>query len=101
MSVKQVTSKKQAVSKKQVTFTYNASSGAKAVYVAGDFNDWQPTAGKMSKGKQNGTFQLKMKLAPGEYQYKFVVDGAWLNDPQAKGQVMNPHGSLNSVIRVE
>jgi len=96
MSVKQAVSKK-----KQVTFTYNANAGAKAVYVAGEFNDWQPTAGKMSKGKQNGTFQLKMKLAPGEYQYKFIVDGAWLNDPQAQKQVMNTHGSLNSVIRVE
>ena len=89
------------MSKKQVTFTYNANSEARAVYVVGDFNDWKPTTGKMSKVKQNGTFQLKVKLAPGEYQYKFIVDGAWLNDPQAKEQVMNPHGSLNSVIRVE
>ena len=66
----------------------------------GDFNDWKPTVGKMNKGK-NGAFQLKMKLAPGEYQYKFIVDGVWFNDPRAQGQIMNPYGTLNSLVRVE
>ena len=93
-------SAKRAISKKQLTFTCNVNSEAQAVYLVGDFNDWKPTVGKMNKGK-NGAFQLKMKLAPGEYQYKFIVDGVWFNDPRAQGQIMNPYGTLNSLVRVE
>ena len=91
---------KQTIAKKQVTFTCNVNSESQAVYLVGDFNDWRPTAGKMNKGK-NGAFQIKMKLAPGDYQYKFIVDGVWLNDPNAEEQVMNPYGTLNSIVRVK
>lgn len=91
---------KQAIAKKQVTFTCRVNNQAKTAYLAGDFNDWQPKVKKMTKGK-NDAFQLKMKLAPGEYRYKFVVDGVWFDDPQAKEQIRNPYGTLNSIIRVE
>ena len=93
-------SAKRVISKKQVTFTCNVNSQAQAVYLVGDFNDWQPTAGKMDKGK-NGAFQIKMKLVAGEYQYKFIVDGVWFNDPQTQEQIMNSYGTMNSIVRVE
>ena len=93
-------SAERAASRGQITFTCNVNSEAQAVYLVGDFNDWQSTAGKMNKGK-NGAFQLKMKLAPGEYQYKFIVDGIWFNDPQEDKQAMNPYGTMNSVVRVK
>ena len=93
-------SAKRAISKKEVTFTCDVNSEAQAVYLAGDFNDWEPSAGKMKKGK-SGSYQLKMKLSPGEYQYKFIVDGIWFNDPQEDKQAMNPYGTMNSVVRVK
>ena len=92
-------SAKRAITKKQVTFTCKLNSKAKSVCLAGDFNDWQPAAGKMTKAK-SGAFQLRMRLEPGAYQYKFVVDGVWFNDPKAAEQMVNSHGTLNSVVRV-
>ena len=91
---------REAISKKQVTFTCNVASEALTAYLVGDFNDWKPTAKPMTKGKNN-TFQARMRLAPGEYQYKFIVDGIWFNDPQAQEQVMNPYGTSNSIVRIK
>ena len=82
-----------------VTFIFNGYSDVRQVYLAGDFNQWKPLK-KMSKYR-DGTFQVKVPLKPGEYQYKFVADGNWLSDPQAPQQVVNPYGTVNSMIRVE
>ena len=90
---------KRATAKKQVTFTCKTDGQVDTVCLAGDFNDWNPTAKRMTKTK-NGGFQLKMKLPPGEYQYKYIVNDIWLNDPDAEEQVMNPYGTLNSIMRV-
>ncbi|MCF7958000.1 MAG: isoamylase early set domain-containing protein [Phycisphaerae bacterium] len=90
----------QANAKKQVTFVCTVNPKAQAVYLVGDFNDWQPATERMDK-KKNGAFQIKMKLPPGKFQYKFIVDGIWFNDPQAQEQVMNPYGTMNSIVRVE
>ena len=88
------------VPKKQIVFNCDIDSEAHSAYLVGDFNDWQPTAKKMKQVK-NGTFQTTIRLAPGEYQYKFIVDGVWFNDPAATEQAVNLYGTLNSIIRVE
>ena len=73
---------------------------ARSVSVIGDFNQWNPQVNRMTKAK-DGSFRARMKLPPGEFQYKFVVDGMWFSDPAAQAQVINQHGSLNSVIQVK
>ena len=83
---------------KAVKFTVHADKG-KAVYVAGDFNGWDPTAKKMSFRK--GVFVARMKLTPGEHQYKFVIDGTWCVDPENVNAVRNDQGTFNSVITVK
>ena len=82
---------------KAVTFTVHAEKG-KAVYVAGEFNDWDPTAKKMAF--KNGVYTATVKLAPGDYQYKFVIDGTWCADPENVNAVANDQGTFNSVITV-
>ena len=83
---------------KAVTFTVHAEKG-KAVYVAGEVNDWNPTAKKLaSKG---GVYSASLQLAPGEYQYKFVIDGTWCADPENVNAVANDQGTFNSVITVK
>ncbi|MEJ2719852.1 MAG: isoamylase early set domain-containing protein [bacterium] len=72
---------------------------AKEVYLVGEFNNWNPQSDRMVKKK--GAFQKTLRLAPGEYQYKFLVDGEWHCDPAAPKQVPNEFGTTNSVIRVE
>ncbi len=85
---------------KTVTFVCDINNAAKKVFLAGDFNEWAPRTSRMTKYK-NGSFRARRKLLPGEYQYKFIVDGMWFNDPAAQAQVMNEHGTLNSVILVK
>ena len=68
------------------------------VYLAGDFNEWNPRSHRMFK--REGYFKRKLKLEPGAHEYKFVVDGEWITDPTAAEQRANGFGSLNSVIRV-
>jgi hypothetical protein len=47
-----------------------------------------------------GHWETTVALAPGRYQYKFVVDGEWIPDLLAQENVWNEHGSLNSVVEV-
>lgn len=62
-----------------IRFTHSAP-GARAVSLAGDFNDWSAAAHPMARG-ENDLWSLVVTLAPGEHQYKFVVDGQWFADP--------------------
>ena len=51
--------------------------------------------------KNAGVYSTTIKLAPGTYQYKFVIDGTWCADPECADFVQNDHGTLNSVITVK
>jgi 1,4-alpha-glucan branching enzyme len=79
-------------------------SDAKEVTVAGTFNDWQPNATPMQRDK-NGNWTTTLKLAPGHYEYKFVVDGQWCCEPSSKDEddpkcCPNPFGTMNRVLEV-
>ena len=93
---KKPTAKKPAA--KAVTFTVHAEKG-KAVYVAGEFNKWNPTAKKMAY--KAGVYTATVKLAAGTYQYKFVIDGTWCADPENANSLPNDQGTFNSVITVK
>ena len=99
--VKKCTAKKSTAKKataKNVTFTVHADKG-KAVYVAGEFNKWNPTAKKMAY--KAGVYTATVKLAAGTYQYKFGIDGTWCADPENVNSVANDQGTFNSVIEVK
>ena len=83
-----------------VVFTVHAERG-KAVYLAGEFNDWNPTAKKMAYKARSGVYAASVRLAPGSYQYKFVVDGVWCADPENVNCVANDKGTFNSVVVVK
>jgi len=84
---------------KKVAFSFLAPEADRAA-LGGDFSDWDPTHHPMKKDKK-GVWKASLNLAPGTYQYKFFVDGAWVNDPNCAECVFNPFGSLNSVKKVE
>jgi 1,4-alpha-glucan branching enzyme len=73
---------------------------AEHVYVCGDFNDWHPTCLRMIGNADDGLWEKLLTLTPGRYEYKFVVDGNWLHDPDVRENVSNIYGSLNSVVEV-
>ena len=82
----------------EVVFICNAPL-AKRVYLAGTFNSWDATARRMVK-TPDGSFRAKLKLKPGTYEYRFVIDGSWTSDPGAPACAKNPYGSENSVAQI-
>ncbi len=83
--------------KKIHTFVFTPESPAKDVSVAGEFSQWD----LLPMAYRNGVFQASVRLAPGVYPYKFVVDGQWIEDPTCAECVPNGLGSTNSVVRIE
>ena len=71
---------------------------AKQVYVAGSFNNWHAAA--LPLKADDGEWSGEVKLAPGRYEYLFVVDGKWLPDPDAPERIPNPFGGFNSLLSV-
>ena len=84
--------------RKEVFFELDASS-AKEVLLAGDFTGWEKTPIKMRKG-EFGAWYATVMMAPGQYHYKFVVDGRWQPDPRAAACSPNPFGSSDSVLEI-
>jgi 1,4-alpha-glucan branching enzyme len=75
--------------------------GAEQVYICGDFNGWQPASLRMIGQSEAGLWEKRLPLQPGRYEYKFLVDGHWVHDPDARENIPNVYGSLNSVVDVE
>jgi 1,4-alpha-glucan branching enzyme len=83
--------------KKRVYFRYS-SSDAKKVAVVGSFSHWKEVR-LLKKGK-GGDWRTWMNLEPGVYEYRFLIDGQWANDPECDHRVPNEFGSENDVLRV-
>ena len=91
--------KKKAAKKtgyKRATFSFMAPE-AQRVQLAGDFNSWDTNAHPLKKAS-NGLWKRTLNLSPGRYEYRFLVDGQWQNDPQSESYNPNPFGEDNSVI---
>jgi len=89
--------KAKETTQKSVEFAYNAPQ-AKSVVVAGSFNNWD--AKKTPLQREGDRWKARIPLAPGRYEYRFVVDGHWITDPNSKETVRNDYGSTNSVLVV-
>jgi serine protease AprX len=74
---------------------------AKAVALAGDFNDWHPVRTPFVR-RPEGIWRAEVKTpGPGRYRYKIVVDGArWLEDPGNGRAESDGYGGFNSVVEV-
>ena len=76
------------------------SPSAKRVNLAGNFNNWD-TKALSAKRDSKGSWSIKANLRPGRYEYKFLVDGSWINDPRCNSCVTNAFGSKNCVIEIK
>jgi 1,4-alpha-glucan branching enzyme len=72
---------------------------AREVQVAGNFNGWRPEATPL-KNTGAGEWLVRLSLRSGLYEYRFVVDGCWSEDPRAVQRAANPYGGFNSVLLV-
>jgi hypothetical protein len=69
------------------------------VHLAGNFNDWDPTATPMER-RRGGVFRAVLELERGrEYQFRYVVNGEhWFNDWHADAYVPGGFGEDNCVV---
>jgi len=84
-----------AVTPDGVVFSIEAP-GAEHVYLAGDFNDWKPDGSEMEAVGR--VWKKLLKLAPGRYRYRYVVDGQWCTDPGNATIEPSPFGGADSVL---
>jgi 1,4-alpha-glucan branching enzyme len=72
---------------------------AKAVFLAGSFNNWDVHATAM-KRQPDGGWHAQVALPHGHHQYLFVIDGVAHLDPRAQGKVRLSDDSVVSMIAV-
>ena len=72
---------------------------AEEVYLVGDFTDWQRSP-ILLKRQNDGIWKTTVPLQPGEYQYRFLVDGEWRDDAKCGTRAPNPFGGQNCVRTV-
>jgi len=74
-----------------------ARPDAQEVGIAGSFNDWHPSVTPMIR-LSDGMWAKELVLPPGSYEYRFVVDGEWVDDPAATELIPNSFGTANAVL---
>ena len=72
---------------------------AQEVCIAGSFNDWHPGVTPMIR-LHDGQWTKELTLPPGRYEYRFIVDGQWVDDPAATELIPNSFGTANAVLEV-
>jgi len=70
---------------------------ASSVKVAGDFNVWNPEQGRMQMGV-DGVWTVTLPIPPGKHNYKFILDGNWIVDPNNPDFEKDVRGNVNSII---
>ena len=73
---------------------------AKSVFIAGSFNQWNLSTHPLKQDKK-GVWKISFALGPGQYEYRFLVDGEWHNDPKYSSFIENPFGTLNCLKILE
>ncbi len=89
---------RQRIKRRKVTFSLE-NAEANGVFLIGDFNKWNPKTHPM-KSDGNGTWVKDVIIPPGKYEYKFMVDGQWKEDPQNEQLCPNCFGTYNNIINV-
>ncbi len=87
-----------AVTHAGVMFTLDAPDAAR-VQLAGDFNDWVLDGNDMNPVGR--VWKKVVKLQPGRYRYRYIVDGVWQRDPLNPAVEPSPYGGHNSILVVD
>ncbi len=80
------------------TFALEGFNYAREVYLCGDFNSWRTNEIKLRREGEQWT--TNYVLAPGNYQYKFFVDGQWVIDPK-NPYIVKVGDTRNSLIAIQ
>lgn len=81
-----------------VRFFLPGFEGAGRVVLAGSFNGWDENAFTMDRVE--GGWATRLQLDAGRYEYKFIVDGQWMEDPANPDKRKNQYDTFNSILHV-
>ena len=70
--------------------------GASNVLLVGDFTEWDQRPIPLKRQK-DGVWKTTVTLEPGDYEYRFLVDGQWRDDTECGARRENPYGGANCV----
>ena len=90
---------KSKAKRQRVSFKLSAP-GVKVVFLAGDFNGWDPKSKAMNNSGRD-LWEKTIVLPLGRYEYKFVVDGTWRMDPDNQVLCQNCFGTQNNVLNID
>ncbi|MDQ3289686.1 MAG: serine hydrolase, partial [Bacteroidota bacterium] len=79
-------------------FKLKGYPNAKLITLAGSFNNWNAYHNFFIK--HGNEWICRLDLVPGKYQYKIVVDGNWILDPENK-EIVKENGYQNSLLVVK
>lgn len=73
---------------------------AKQVRVTGEFTNWSREGLLMHQDPVDRYWKVTVDIPPGEYEYRFIIDGVWIRDPSNKDYIRNEFGQENSLLIV-
>ncbi len=86
--------------KREIRLSLHLKEKPHRVVVAGNFNDWSCFQNPLHFSS-SGAWETTLRLAPGTYQYRFLVDNStWKLDPLAD-TALNEYGGISSVLVVK
>ena len=85
--------------RRRVNFAYRAPE-AGSVFLAGTFNGWNSEANPLKKDK-DGVWTTSLNLFPGHYEYRFIVDGRWEDDPDCPRRRLNRFGDYDCILSMD
>ncbi len=74
--------------------------GARSVKLLGDFTGWDDSPVELIR-RQGDVWQAVVYLPPGRYEYGFLVDDVWHEDPEGMAREANPFGTYDAVLEAE
>ena len=84
----------------KVSIVYYPEAWVHRVALVGSFNNWDKDADPMLR-RPDGVFEFIISLNPGDYRYKFVLNGSvWIADPRNHHTQPDNMGGVNSLLRV-
>ncbi len=79
-------------------FKLKLNKECRQVYLAGSFNNWDPSDVKLIK--KGNLWYLPVWLNDGTHTYKFIADNVWMADPLNPHRMPDGHGDFNSIIAI-
>lgn len=83
-----------AAAENEILFVLPALNAGE-VAVVGNFNSWEPTP--LSDENADGIWTASIPLAPGRYEYAFVIDGRWWGQDPLADEYVKSFGEYSSV----